>query len=81
MYWVDGSIYKGEWRNGLQHGLGTITFTDGKSKKGKFENNIYIGKLENENTTLPTIKEDKEEDMAASRSSPFLKKNKADPAK
>lgn len=24
MFWVDGSVYKGEWKNGIQHGKGNI---------------------------------------------------------
>ena len=48
MYWVDGSKYKGDWEQGVQHGFGEITLPDGKIKKGKFENNVYIGKVEDD---------------------------------
>ena len=29
MYWNDGSIYKGNWVNGNQHGEGILTLPDG----------------------------------------------------
>ena len=41
MYWVDGSIYRGFWLEGLQHGLGLMIFKDGLRKAGFFERNIY----------------------------------------
>lgn len=41
MYWTDGSVYKGEWVNGIQHGVGKMSFPDGRVKEGWFENNIY----------------------------------------
>ena len=77
MFWIDGSVYKGDCKYGVQHGIGTITFSDGKTKQGKFENNTYMGKITDNilvKDMLPPIKEDKEEDMARSRASPFLKK-------
>lgn len=43
MYWVDGSNYKGEWRQGIQHGMGKMTFPDGTVKEGYFENNTFKG--------------------------------------
>ena len=42
MTWLDGSEYRGEWKNGgIQHGLGFMKFTDGTVKAGLFENNIF----------------------------------------
>jgi hypothetical protein len=41
MIWTDGSIYTGEWSKGIQHGFGKIVLTDGTSKEGIFENNIF----------------------------------------
>ena len=35
---------------GVQHGFGEITLTNGKVRKGKFENNKYIAKLEDDTT-------------------------------
>lgn len=40
MYWIDGSVYKGEWKRGIQHGQGKIIFSDGSIKEGRFENNV-----------------------------------------
>ena len=41
MYWADGSIYRGFWKNGVQCGLGLMIFKDGMRKAGFFEDNIY----------------------------------------
>jgi len=43
MYWTDGSVYKGEWKKGIQHGKGIMTFPDGRIKDGNFENNTFKG--------------------------------------
>lgn len=43
MYWTDGSVYKGEWKKGIQHGRGVMTFPDGRIKDGYFENNVFKG--------------------------------------
>jgi len=43
MFWTDGSIYQGEWKQGIQHGFGKMVFPDGSVKEGRFENNIYVG--------------------------------------
>ncbi len=45
MKWVDGSVYKGEWVNGVQHGRGEMVFSDGTYKKGLFENNVFIEEI------------------------------------
>ncbi len=29
MYWNTGEIYNGEWKDGLQNGLGQISFVQG----------------------------------------------------
>lgn len=47
MYWTDGSIYKGMWHKGIQHGKGRMEFPDGKTKEGMFENNIFQGPVLN----------------------------------
>ena len=36
MYWVDGYIYKGYWKKGIQDGLGIMIFSDGSKKVGFF---------------------------------------------
>ena len=41
MLWTDGSMYEGEWDCGIQHGLGRMIFTDGTTKEGYFENNVF----------------------------------------
>lgn len=41
MQWTDGSCYKGEWVGGIQHGIGMMSFPDGRVKEGHFENNVY----------------------------------------
>ncbi len=46
MYWTDGSVYKGEWKKGIQHGRGVMTFPDGRIKDGYFDNNVFKGKTE-----------------------------------
>ena len=43
MYWTDGSVYKGEWRKGIQYGRVVMTFPDGRIKDGYFENNVFKG--------------------------------------
>jgi hypothetical protein len=47
MVWTDGSCYKGEWQHGIQHGLGTMSFPDGRVKEGRFENNVYVAPASN----------------------------------
>eukprot|EP00826_Nyctotherus_ovalis_P046430 TRINITY_DN5246_c0_g1_i11.p1 TRINITY_DN5246_c0_g1~~TRINITY_DN5246_c0_g1_i11.p1 ORF type:complete len:172 (-),score=45.71 TRINITY_DN5246_c0_g1_i11:761-1276(-) len=43
MTWADGSIYIGEWKEGIQHGYGRMYFPDGTVKEGLFANNIFKG--------------------------------------
>lgn len=45
MRWTDGSVYKGEWVNGVQHGKGEMRFSDGTTKKGLFENNVFLDEI------------------------------------
>ena len=44
MYWNDGSIYKGRWKQGLQHGEGILQMPDGRVKEGIFQENKFIEK-------------------------------------
>ena len=46
MYWIDGSIYKGMWVHGIQHGLGLMVFPEGLKKAGIFEQNTYKANIE-----------------------------------
>ena len=46
MYWTDGSIYKGEWVKGIQHGYGEMIFPDGTKKVGMFDHNTYVPSVE-----------------------------------
>jgi hypothetical protein len=58
MRWTDGSVYTGNWINGVQHGRGEMNFADGSFKKGLFENNVFIEEIidedvnEDENSLL-----------------------------
>ena len=45
MFWIDGSIYRGFWENGLQDGVGIMIFKDGTRKAGFFNKNIYQAPL------------------------------------
>jgi hypothetical protein len=47
MMWTDGSMYEGEWINGIQHGQGMMVFPDGTVKVGLFENNVFVRETEN----------------------------------
>ena len=44
MFWTDGTIYKGRWKKGVQHGTGEIITPEGTVHKGKFENNKLVPK-------------------------------------
>lgn len=73
MFWKDGSYYKGDWEMGVQHGFGTIRLVTGEVKKGRFENNVYMGKIDDEENAerpkplpkpaLEPLPEDPEEEM------------------
>jgi len=41
MTYSDGSIYEGEFLLGKKHGKGTMTYPDGKVKKGKWKDDKY----------------------------------------
>lgn len=41
MEWCDGSRYTGHWENGVQHGIGIMTFQDGSKRAGFFEYNLF----------------------------------------
>jgi hypothetical protein len=46
MYWTDGSYYKGNWERGIQHGEGELVIPGKKTKRGLFQNNIFIGDID-----------------------------------
>lgn len=52
MRWVDGTLYDGEWQFGAQHGKGTLTLPTGEVRAGRFENNVYVGPLSEEEPVL-----------------------------
>lgn len=56
MQWTDGSVYQGQWVNGVQHGKGEMRFSDGTVKAGLFENNVFIDEI---------IQEDEKEEEAS----------------
>ncbi len=41
MRWTDGSIYRGTWLRGVQHGLGIMLFPSGDKRCGLFMQNIF----------------------------------------
>ncbi len=41
MEWNDGSRYKGEWFNGMQHGYGRMIFATGEVKEGLFIDGVF----------------------------------------
>ena len=43
MYWIDGSYYKGGWKNGIQDGIGELYRPNESILKGLFQNNIFVG--------------------------------------
>lgn len=45
MFWTDGSIYRGFWRDGTQDGIGMMIFKDGMRKAGFFSSNVYKSPL------------------------------------
>ena len=58
MHRIIGSKYVGQWKDGEQHGQGTLTYAD-----GRIDNDIVQKKEENEkivikkeNTTNPNVK-------------------------
>ncbi len=46
--YTDGLIYEGELKNGLQDGLGKMTFPDGRFFYGKFKDNELVKELRDE---------------------------------
>ena len=41
MRWTDGSVYRGTWHKGIQHGLGIMLFPGGDRRCGLFMQNIF----------------------------------------
>lgn len=42
MFWSDQSYYRGEWKKGIQHGIGELYVPGKNSLRGAFENNIFV---------------------------------------
>jgi hypothetical protein len=42
MNWPDGTVYEGEWKRGVQTGLGRLKMPDGTFKQGVFKDNIIV---------------------------------------
>lgn len=55
MVWTDGSSYEGDWFRGIQHGYGKIMFPDGNVKEGYFDNNVYIGRIKEDDGNYVTL--------------------------
>lgn len=43
MYYSDGSVYAGEWKNDMRNGQGTLTWADGNQYEGDFVENEITG--------------------------------------
>lgn len=44
MTYLDGTVFRGSWREGRRHGRGTVRFPDGSTYHGDFEGGEYHGK-------------------------------------
>lgn len=69
MTWIDGSIFRGYWEDGIQQGLGVMIFPDGFKKAGFFEENIFKRSLE----TLEQMNEYVEEEVDEGQIPEFFK--------
>jgi hypothetical protein len=47
MNWNDGSVYKGCWVNGIQEGLGIMSFANGTKRAGIFKENVLTELINN----------------------------------
>ena len=43
MSWADGRKYIGDFRDGKMHGIGKMTYSDGKIEEGAWQNNMFVG--------------------------------------
>ena len=41
--WSSGDSYEGGWKNDKRHGEGVMKYANGRVRKGRFENNEYVG--------------------------------------
>ena len=46
MLWPDGRLYKGQWANGKQNGVGLYTKPDGSTRKGEWNNGKRVRWIE-----------------------------------
>ena len=46
MRWNDGAYYLGEWVRGTKHGIGRMIYPDGTTQEGRFDHNVYVGKVQ-----------------------------------
>ena len=42
-YWSTGDSYEGGWKKDKRHGEGVMKYANGRVRKGRFENNEYVG--------------------------------------
>ena len=56
MVWMDGSVYEGEWENGLRSGMGEMRYFGPENKKylGEWKNNQQNGNIVIMNSFLCT---------------------------
>lgn len=45
MTWPDSSVYRGEWQQGVQEGLGIMVYPDGSQRAGLFKGNKLVEDL------------------------------------
>lgn len=59
MFWTNGSVYKGQWHLGLQHGRGELYVPGQGHITGIFHENILVNKLDSLNTSMMDFNERK----------------------
>lgn len=45
MKYGDGSVYEGQWRDGTQHGSGTMTDKHGRKETGNWQNGVPLNRI------------------------------------
>ena len=43
MFYIDGSLYEGQWVNGLRNGFGTMIYETGEKYQGKWQGDVPHG--------------------------------------
>ena len=72
--WENGASYRGEWKNGLKHGMGEMRRSDGIIFKGEWKNDEPTGQFtvtEPNVAQSKTINAEEVEDYGSPGSPPF----------